>query len=196
MRLVLALSLAAIGVADAALAQTATPATPAPAALTPAVSAPPTDPMAIAVLDTLQTVCIPAVEGGNLDALTKSAGFKKNGDGNYVVKRQGYQMTILAPGSNPNQCHIDIVHPVDPEAPAKPLVLALHDWASVQRHWTLYRNDKSVSGAQELTTRSWETDDAGKHKALVITTFRKADGAPAKGNADTSTVIYSASAPG
>jgi hypothetical protein len=142
------------------------------------------------LVSTLDNVCIPAVAGGDLAKLAKANGFKASGD-NFVEKRQGYQLTILAPGSNPTQCHVDVVHPIDPEAPAKPIVVALHNWAVDGRGWSLYRNDKSVTGAQELTTRSWEHDSPPNHEALVITTYRKADGTPSQHSADTSTMIYS-----
>ena len=168
------------------------PAPPAP----PPPPPPPTDPAAIAMLDTLQSVCIPAVQGGNLDKLAKADGYRKNGDGNYVLKRQGFQFTLWPAGSNPNQCHIDLVHPVDPTGPGAPIVIALHNWAVVERGWSLYRNDKNVEGSQQLTTRSWEFDEAGRHEAMFITTYRKADGSPAKGNADTSTMVYSENSTG
>ena len=171
----------------------ATPPVPAAPPAPPPPPAPPTDPTAIALLSTLQSVCIPAVEGGNLDQLARSDGYRKT-DGDYVLKGRGrpYEFTILAPGSNPTQCHVDMVHPIYPEAPAAALVVALHNWASVERGWSLYRNDKNVaSNNQELTTRSWEHDDPGKHEALVIVTFRHADGTPMKRDADTSTMIYS-----
>ena len=217
MRLALASLIAIAGLSPAAFAQTAPPASPTPPAAAPAVPpaptpppaltttpappvplpptppppppAPPTDPAAIGVLNALDTICVPLVDGGNLAKLTKAAGFKKSGD-NYVMKQKTYQLTVLAPGSNPGQCHVDIVHPIDPVAPAAPIVVALHDWAAVTRGWTLYRNDKNVLGSQEFTTRSWETDENGKHLALVLTTKRKADGSPAQRNADTSEMIY------
>lgn len=163
---------------------------PAPAPAPPPPPAPPTDPVAIGLLDTLQNVCVPAVEGGPLDRLAKSRGFHKSGD-DYVLNGRGFKLTVLAPGSNPSQCHVDIVHPVYPEAPAAPIVVALHNWAAVERDWSLYRNDKNAEAGQELTTRSWEHDDPGKHEAMFITTFRRADGTPMKGNADTSTMVYS-----
>jgi hypothetical protein len=185
-----------------AQAPAAAPTAAAPTAAAPAVAVPPppppppapppepTDPVAIGLLDTLQNVCIPAVEGAQLDRLAKSHGYRKSGD-DYVLKGRGFQMTLLAPGSNPSQCHIDIVHPVYPEAPAAPIVVALHNWAAVSRGWTLYRNDKNAEGGQELTTRSWEHDDPGRHEAMFITTYRRADGAPMRGGADTSTMVYS-----
>jgi len=174
----------------AAPTTTATPNAPAAPEAPPPPPPPPTDPTAIALLNTLQTVCVPAANGGDLAKLAKAAGFRTNND-NFVMKRPGYQFTILAPGSNPNQCHIDVVHPIDPESPGKPIVEALHNWAVFGNGWSLYRNDKNVSGNQELTTRSWEHDAGTKHEALVIITFRHADGAPSQRLADTSAVIYS-----
>jgi hypothetical protein len=143
----------------------------------------------------LETVCIPAANGQNLASLAKAAGYRKAGD-NFVLKQPGYQFTILPQGSNPTQCHVDIVHPVDPESPGKPLVIALHNWAVLDHSWTLYRNDKNVSGPSEFTTRSWENNAADKSEGLVLTTIRKADGSPTQHNADTSEMIYSATKTG
>jgi hypothetical protein len=165
---------------------------PAAPVAPPAPPAAPTDPAAIAIIAAIDSVCVRAVDGGDLNKLTKAAGFHKSGDTGYVMKGKGFQITILPPGSNPSQCHLDIIHPVYTEGTAAPIVVALNNWAGVTRGYSLYRNDKSPAGSpEELTTRSWEHDDGPKHEALVITTFRKADGSPAKGNADTSTVIYS-----
>lgn len=161
----------------------------------PAPPPPPTDPAAIRLLSTLESVCIPAANGQSLAALAKVAGYRKSGD-NYVLKQPGYQFTILPQGSNPNQCHVDIVHPVDPESPGKPLVIALHNWAVFGHGWTLYRNDKNVSGPSEFTTRSWENRAADKSEALVLTTIRKTDGSPSQRGADTSEMIYSVTKPG
>jgi len=138
----------------------------------------------------LENVCEPVAAGADFAKTAKAAGFRKNGD-DFVLKQPTYQFKVLAPGSNPTQCHVDIVHPIDPEAPAKPLVVALHNWAVFGHGWSLYRNDKNVDGDQELTTRSWEHSGDGKAEALVITTYRKANGSPAQRNADTSTMFYS-----
>ncbi|HLZ84998.1 MAG TPA: hypothetical protein VKQ54_15650 [Caulobacteraceae bacterium] len=164
----------------------APPAPPPP----PPPPAPPTDPAAIALQSVLETVCIPAANGGDLAKLAKSAGYRKSGD-NYVYRQAGFQFTLLAPGANPTQCHVDLVHPVYPQAPAAALTVALHNWAAVSRGWTLYRNDKNVDSGQEFTTRSWEHSADGKNEALVLTTIRKADGSPSRGNTDTSMMIYS-----
>jgi hypothetical protein len=143
------------------------------------------------VLDTVQNVCVPAVEGGDLDKIARSRGFRKSGDSGYSRSGPGFKLTIVPPGSNPNQCHIDMSTPITPEGPAAPIVVALHNWAAVENGWSLYRNDKSVEGAQQLTTRSWEHDDTGKHEAMFITTYRHADESPMNGRSDSSTLVYS-----
>ena len=109
----------------------------------------------------------------------------------WVLKGPTYQFTVNAPGSNPHSCIVDIIHPVDSEAPGKPIVVALHNWAAVTRGWDLYRNDKGVVGGQQITTRSWENAADGNSYALVLTTFRKADGTPLRGATETSQMIYS-----
>ena len=171
----------AIAPATAAVAPPAEPAAPPPPP--PA----PTDPTAIALINTLETVCIPSANGGNLAQIAKSSGFRKTGD-NFVRKGPGYQITVEANTYNPTQCHVDIVHPVDPAAP---LIVALHNWAAGSRGWSLYKNNKFVQGSQEITVRSWEHSGDGKDEGLVFNTLRKADGTPSKGNADTSMMIYS-----
>jgi hypothetical protein len=145
--------------------------------------------VAIAAINILEHVCIPAANGGDWNALTKAAGMKKSRD-NWVLKGPNFQFTVNAPGSNPHSCVVDIVHPIDPDAPAKPITLALHNWAALARGWQLYRNDKNVAGATEFTTRSWEHTADGKYEAVVITTMRKADGTASQRTADTSQMIY------
>jgi hypothetical protein len=130
------------------------------------------------------------VEGGNLDKIAKARRLHKT-DSGYVLSGAGFKLTILQPGSNPTQCHIDMTTPVTPEGPAAPVVVALHNWAAVESGWSLYRNDKNVEGNQQLTTRSWEHDDPGKHEAMFITTYRHADGSPMNGRSDNSTLVYS-----
>jgi hypothetical protein len=171
--------------APAATAPEAPPAPPPP-------PPPPTDPTAIALLDTLQNVCIPMTNGGNLAKLAKAAGFRKSGD-NWVYKRPGYQFTVLPPGSNPGTCQVELIHPVDQAEPAKPMVVALHDWAVFDHGWTLDRNDKHVADGEEFITRSWVDNADGKHQALVLTTMRKPDDSPLSRNGETSEMFYSTS---
>ncbi|MFI4935493.1 MAG: hypothetical protein ACHP7N_12790, partial [Caulobacterales bacterium] len=152
--------------------------------------APPTDPAAIGVLSVLQSVCIPAVNGGNLAALAKAAGYRKSGD-TWSMRQHDYTLTIESPGTNPTQCHVDVTHMVDQEAPGRPIIVALHDWAFVERGWSLYRNDKNVQAGTEYTTRSWEHDgDNGQTESVVFTTRRHPDGTPMQRGTDTSELIY------
>jgi hypothetical protein len=168
-------------------AETPPPPSPPPP---PPPPPPPTDPTAIAVLDVLQKVCIPAASGGNFAQLAKGYGLRKQGDFNWVEKQKDFTLTVEDPGSNPNQCHVDLVHPADVEAPGRPIIVALNDWAAVERGWSLYRNDKNVQGTTQFTTRSWQLDWNGQEQSLVFTTMRKPDGTPARGTQDTSQMIY------
>lgn len=202
MRLATIVFLGAACLASLAVAQTppepVSPAAAAPPSSTnpPTVApdappAPPTDPAAIELLDTLQSVCIPAVNHGDLAKLAKAAGFRKAGD-NFLVKRPGFQFTVLAPGSNPTTCQVELLHPVDQAEPAKPLVVALHNWAAIAHGFALDRNDKHTEDGQEFITRSWVLNKDGVHQALVLTTIRKANDTPSDRNGDTSEMFYTA----
>ena len=151
----------------------------------------PTDPAAIALLDVLQKVCVPVTTGGNFTQIVKSYGLRKQGDyGGWALKQKDFTLTVEEPGSNPNQCHVDVTHPADLEAPGRPIIVAFNDWAAVEHGWSLYRNDKNVQGTTQFTTRSWQLDWNGQEQSLVFTTMRKADGSPMKGATDTSQMIY------
>jgi len=167
---------------------------PAPAPETP--PAPPTDPAAIALLKALEDVCVPSAAHGDKDIgkAAKAAGYRKAGD-NWVYKQPTFQFTLLAAGSNPNICQVELTHPVDLDEPAKPLVVALHNWAVFGHGWNLVSNYKHPEGGDLYITRSWEHAGDGGNEALVLTTTRKADGTPEGRNADTSTLIYSFTKP-
>jgi hypothetical protein len=146
--------------------------------------------MSIAMLDTLTKVCMPAANGGDLNKLAKADGFRKSGD-NWTYRQPGYSYTILPKGSTPNACQVQLITPVDVEAPVRPLVVAIHNWAALTNGWTLVRNDKHVADGSEFTTRTWERHADGKDEALALTTTRKADGTQASRAGDTSELVYS-----
>lgn len=175
----------------AAPATPAAPAAPAEAA-PPTPPAPPTDPAAIALLSVLQDVCVPAASAGDKDLgkYARADKFRKSGD-NWVLKGPNYQFTLLPPGSNPNDCQVQIVHSVNVDEPAKELVTALHNWAVFGHDWTLASNYKHTQEGSEYIVRSWEHAAGGRNEALVLTTTRKADNTPESRAGDTSTLIYS-----
>lgn len=156
---------------------------------TPTPPPAPTDPAAIAVLSTFNNVCVPAVRGGSLDALAKSAGFKKSGE-SYVMKRPGFVLTLQASGTNTDICQVDITSAIDPAGPAAPIVQALYNQVAVTQEWDQIRNDKTKAGDQLLTTRSWQHVAGGVQEDLVFITYRKGDDTPAGKNADTSSLMY------
>jgi len=164
---------------------------PAAAPAPPPPPAPPTDPTAIELLSILQNVCIPAANGGNFVQLVKTAGLRKQGDQGWALKTKDFTLLVANPGSNPDQCHVDVTHPADIDSPGRPIIVALNDWATGgAQGWSLYRNDKSVQGDMQFTTRSWQLDWNGKQQSLVFTTKRKPDGTPLHPNVDESEMIY------
>ena len=165
------------------------PIPPAPPPPPPPPPTPPTDATAIGILSVLQSICIPAANGGVLNKLAKTAGYRKAGD-NWQMRQRDYTLTIEPQGSNPNQCHVDVTHPVDQEAPGRPIIVALNDWAAITHGWSLYRNDKNTMDGTQFTTRSWQHDADGKSESVVFTTTRHADGSPMQHGADVSQLIY------
>jgi hypothetical protein len=174
----------------------ATPSAPTPAAEAPTPPPPPppppppTDPTAIAVLNVLDKICVPSAHGGNLPQLAKADGFRKNSDNNWVMKTRDYAFTVLDPGTNPTQCHVFVNHPIIPDSPGQPIVLALNGWANPDQGWSLYRNDKSVQEGFLYTTRSWQREVGANEESLVFATKRKPDGSPLHSDHDESEFIY------
>jgi len=174
----------------------APPAATIPEAPAPVVEAPPappppppapTDPTTIQVLNIVEQVCKPLVQGGDLPSLAKPLGFKKNRDGMWVLSMgKPYQIGILPPGSNQNVCDVDIMHSVGGD---QPLTVGVHNYA-IARGYTLYRNDEYTTDLKRHT-RSWELTANGKTEALVLVTERNPDGSSVGKNADHSTLMYS-----
>jgi hypothetical protein len=149
---------------------------------------PPTDPTAIAVLNAIERVCKPLVQGGDLASLSAPLGYKKKKDNFvYAMATKPYQVTILAQGSNKNVCMIEIDYAI---GGIEPVVVGVHNWA-MARGWKLYRNDKYVTDL-ERHTRSWELAGPTEAEALVLVSLKKADGTPLNKKADHATVLYSA----
>lgn len=167
-------------------------AAPAEAPAPPPPPAPPTDPAAVAVLSVLQSVCIPAANGGNFMQLVKAAGLRRQGNDGWVERQKDFTLLVANPSAtNPTQCEMDLTHPADLDAPGRPIIVALNDWATGSTNgWSLYRNDKNVQDGMQYTTRSWQLDWNGKEQSLDFITRRHPDGTPLKPNTDQSQVIY------
>lgn len=166
----------------------APPAPPAPEA-PPAPPAPPpapTDITSLTVLDTLDRICAPLVRGGNLKALAAPLGFKFKKDVWVKTYTKGGTISVTPPGTNPEVCRVDVVHPVEGGAP---MIIDLHNWA-MQRGWDLFRNDK-VTTDLERTTRSWELTTATEKEALVLVTERQPGGAQLSKKGDQTSLLYS-----
>jgi hypothetical protein len=185
-----------------------TPATPAdPMTATPAVAAPPagqapeyveptrgpptTDPVSMQLLGVLDSVCKPAVVGGDFQALVKAAGMKKKKE--QWVKDIGkpYLIAVDNPGSNKNVCTVTIQY-AQGDAQAQALANALHDWATWENkpQLRLIRNDLTVSDVKRLTV-SWDDAWADGHAGLVYMRLKKLDDSSIGKNYEQAQVLYS-----
>ena len=105
------------------------PAAPPAAAARPRRRRPPIPPRS-SCSASCSSVCIPAANGGNFVQLAKTAGLRKQGDQGWALKTKDYTLLIANPGSNPDQCHVEITHPADLDSPGRPIIVALNDWAT------------------------------------------------------------------
>ncbi|MDO8295271.1 MAG: hypothetical protein Q7T19_02405 [Caulobacter sp.] len=165
----------------------AAPEEPAP----PAPPPEPTDVTSLAVINTIERICVPMVRGTPIAKLAPSLGFKKKRDVWVWVYQKGYQVSIQPSTTNPTVCTIDVNHPVEAVAPAATLATDLHYWAQRQGGgWFLARFDKYVTD-MERTTRSWEKEGDTEGQALVLMTERKITGAPVNPKFDHTQVLFS-----
>ncbi|HEX6865885.1 MAG TPA: hypothetical protein VF122_01495 [Caulobacteraceae bacterium] len=167
----------------------AVPPPPPPPKVAEPVKLPPTpnDPMTLRVLQILDKVCTPLVQGnGKLEGLAKPLGFKER-RGVWELKVDRNEVITLRPsGANEDVCFIELEHAIDGD---KPITVGLHNWA-VGQGFKLYRNDEFTTDMQRHT-RSWELNRDEKYEALVFVTTREANGSPVERNADTSSLMFS-----
>lgn len=178
-------------------ALTGTPAVAAPVAgqapeyVAPTRGPPTTDPVSLQLLGVLDSVCKPAVVGGDFQALVKAAGMKKKKE--QWVKDIGkpYLIAIDNPGSNKNVCTVTIQY-AQGDAQAQALANALHDWATWENkpQLRLIRNDLTVSDVKRLTV-SWDDAWAEGHAGLVYMRLKKLDDSSIGKNYEQAQVLYS-----
>jgi hypothetical protein len=154
----------------------------------------PTEGDGAAVLSILQRICVPAVQGQNLDSLAKAAGLKKDKRSGGWVSSLGadrnYNITVQPQGSNKNVCQAEIRYAVGQE---KPIVNALNVWAFLhQPEMPLQRNDfvNGEDGVKRITL-SWEYYTDKESTGLVLVQQKKTDGSPLNPKFDTATMLYS-----
>jgi hypothetical protein len=137
------------------------------------------------VLAALDDVCVPALRGTDPAKTAAADGFAP-GDGGWSLRGDDFAVIVEAPHAGA-PCLVDVTHPYDDVAPGRGIVLTLNDWANAHRGWVIDRNDRTVDGDVEVTTRSWR----GAHGAsLLFVTRRHADGTPMQDDADTSQLLY------
>jgi hypothetical protein len=163
----------------------------APDYVEPTRGPPTTDPVSLQLLGVLDSVCKPAVVGGDFQALVKAAGMKKKKE--QWVKDIGkpYLIAIDNPGSNKNVCTVTIQY-AQGDAQAQALANALHDWATWENkpQLRLIRNDLTVSDVKRLTV-SWDDAWADGHAGLVYMRLKKLDDSSIGKNYEQAQILYS-----
>lgn len=143
------------------------------------------------LIQVIDQICVPAVRGGDLDALAKSHGFKKR-KGAWVrglSSGKDYTVTLQPQGSNKNVCQADVNYAIGQE---KPIVNALNVWAFLHKpQMPLQRNDFVVQGAVKRITLSWEYYTDKVSTGLVFVQLKNADGSPMSAKYDSGTLLYS-----
>ena len=150
----------------------------------------PTDPTALQVLSLLDRVCVPAVQGGTVEALAPSAGMAKRRDVFVLGLQKPYSASIAPLGSNKNVCTITIEYAIDGAAPIRDAVAY---WALTKQPQMIpYRKRDKFDSDFTRYTSSWEDVRAdGSSKGVVFVELKKLDGKPVSRNTDRLQVLYS-----
>ena len=169
----------------------APPAGTEPAYVAPVRPPPSTDPFSLQLLGLMDSVCKPAVAGGDLPALAKAAGMKKKKEQWVADAGKPYQIAIDNPGSNKNVCTVTIQY-AQGDAQAQALANALHDWATWENkpQLRLIRNDLTVSDVKRLTV-SWDDAWADGHAGLVYMRLKKLDDSAIGKDYERAQILYS-----
>lgn len=153
----------------AALAAPAFAQSPPPTLQPPAPPAPPASAAAVDAVATVKTVCLPVLEGRDLKASARAAGYRLD-NGQWVLPIAGKRQIDLSPPdvANPHVCSATI--DARPDAGAA-MQRALGEWASQQSPplTPVETNvSRDVSGAT-WTTSSWSGRTASGVERLVLT---------------------------
>lgn len=145
------------------------------------------------IIDVLNRVCKPLVQGGaNLDDLAKGLGYKKNRrDGTWTAALQTkpYTLTIWPQGSNKDVCRMVINYEINAE---KPIIVGLNIFSFLHKPELLQqRNDFVPATDYKRVTNSWEFFDDSQSIGLVFLQLKKPDGSPVSNKWDVGEILYS-----
>ena len=177
----------------------AAPADPAAPATTPAAPAAeeksyvlPTTGAEGQIIDVINRVCKPLVQGGDLEQLTKPLGYKKNRrDGTYsaTLVEKPYTLTIWPQGSNKDVCRLTLRYGIDQE---KPIIVGLNIFSFLHKpELVQQRNDFVPATDFKRITNSWEYFTDHESIGLVFLQLKKPDGSPVGKAWDEGEVLYS-----
>ena len=207
MRTAIVSLIALASLATAANAQPAAEPAPAPApapaapAAEPAPAAPAADTQSYVlpttgaegqIIDVINRVCKPLVQGGDLEQLAKPLGYKKNRrDGTYTATlvEKPYTLTIWPQGSNKDVCRLTLRYGIDQE---KPIIVGLNIFSFLHKpELVQQRNDFVPATDFKRITNSWEYFTDKESTGLVFLQLKKPDGSPVGKSWDEGEILYS-----
>lgn len=196
-------SLATAANAQPAAEPAPAPAAPAPTApaAEPAPAAPPAETQSYVlpttgaegqIIDVINRVCKPLVQGGDLEQLAKPLGYKKNRrDGTYTATlvEKPYTLTIWPQGSNKDVCRLTLRYGIDQE---KPIIVGLNIFSFLHKpELVQQRNDFVPATDFKRITNSWEYFTDKESTGLVFLQLKKPDGSPVGKSWDEGEILYS-----
>ena len=172
----------------------ATPPAPAPVAAPepppppPPPPAAPTEATSVLINDAIKKVCMPLVQGGDINKIAPAFGLKLKKRDMIWEKTwaSGLKVSLRDQGVNKNVCNMSVQHTING---LEPTIVDLHNWA-VYNGWTLEDNAKRTTD-MERTNRKWSHVTAdNKREDIVLVTVRKVGGAPVNSKYDQTDIIY------
>lgn len=153
----------------------------------------PTDGEIGQIINTINSICVPLVRGGDLDKLaTPAMGYKKNRrEGTYTTTlvAKPYTLTVYAPGSNKDVCRIAINYTTGEE---KPIIVGLNIFSLLHQPELLQqRNDYKPDPDYKRITNSWEYFTEKESTGLVFLQLKKPDGSEVSPKWSIGEVLYS-----
>jgi hypothetical protein len=144
------------------------------------------------IIDVINRVCKPLVQGGDLEQLTKPLGYKKNRrDGTYsaTLVEKPYTLTIWPQGSNKDVCRLTLRYGIDQE---KPIIVGLNIFSFLHKpELVQQRNDFVPATDFKRITNSWEYFTDKESIGLVFLQLKKPDGSPVGKAWDEGEILYS-----
>jgi hypothetical protein len=137
--------------------------------------------VAIQLMTALTQICSSATTGGNLEQLSRAAGYRRNRDV-YLLRQPTFQISLRM--VDPRTCEATAEYPTAaagaPDS-ISPTIVAVHEWATTNGY-TLRDPFRNVGTDLRRDIRSWISPTS----AILLVSEKRPDGTPVLRNRDRS----------